>query len=38
MFRDLDLGGVFTSTYFLSVLLIFIISLGGLLVASRISP
>ncbi len=36
--RDLDLSGVFTPTYMVSVLFMLIIAVGGLLVASMISP
>ncbi|CAB1129020.1 protein of unknown function [Candidatus Hydrogenisulfobacillus filiaventi] len=35
---DLDLGGVFTPTYLISVVLMFLIAFGGLMVASHISP
>lgn len=38
MFRDLDLSGVFTSTYFVSVLMMAAISVVGLFIASSISP
>lgn len=36
--KDLDLRGVFTSTYFVSVLLMLIIAVGGLLMALAITP
>lgn len=36
--KDLDLSGVFTPTYFISVLFMIIIAAGGLLMAAAISP
>jgi hypothetical protein len=38
MFRDLDLSGVFTPTYFVSVLLMAVIAVVGLIAGSSISP
>lgn len=38
MFRDLDLSGVFTPTYFISVLLMAVIAVVGLIAGSSISP
>ncbi len=36
--RDLDLSGVFTKTYMVSLVFILIIAVVGLVVASSISP
>ena len=36
--RDLDLSGVFTKRYMVSLALMFIIAVVGLIVASSISP
>lgn len=38
MFRDLDLSGVFTPTYFISILLMAVIAVVGLIAGSSISP
>jgi hypothetical protein len=38
MFRDLDLGGVFTGTYMWSLLLMAFIAVAGLALAVAISP